>query len=101
MTKALSSTHEKIARYERWRFQIFAITWIAYAGFYFTRQAFSVAKLGILEDPVLSVTLTKSTLANLDAVYLAAYAAGQFLWGSVSDRYGPRIVVLGGLAISA
>ena len=101
MTKALSSTHEKIARYERWRFQIFAITWIAYAGFYFTRQAFSVAKLGILEDPVLSVTLSKSTLANLDAVYLAAYAAGQFVWGSVSDRYGPRIVVLGGLAISA
>ncbi|OZC51589.1 MFS transporter [Rhodococcus sp. WWJCD1] len=101
MTKALSTAHEKIARYERWRFQIFAVTWIAYAGFYFTRQAFSVAKLGILEDPVLSTTLTKSTLANLDAVYLSAYAFGQFVWGSVSDRYGPRIVVLGGLAISA
>ena len=51
--------------YKRWRIQIFAVTWIAYAGFYFTRQAFSVAKLGILEDPILSTTLTKSTLANL------------------------------------
>ncbi|MFN3003280.1 MFS transporter [Mycolicibacterium wolinskyi] len=90
-----------IRRYERWRFQIFAVTWIAYAGFYFTRQAFSVAKLGILEDPVLSMTLTKSTMANLDAAYLAAYAVGQFVWGQVSDRYGPRVVVLGGLAISA
>lgn len=94
-------TTTKVARYERWRIQIFAITWIAYAGFYFTRQTFSVAKLGILEDPVLSTTLTKSTLANLDAVYLAAYAAGQFVWGQVSDRFGPRVVVLGGLAISA
>ncbi|ORA34667.1 MFS transporter [Mycobacterium aquaticum] len=87
--------------YKRWRIQIFAVTWIAYAGFYFTRQAFSVAKLGILEDPILSTTLTKSTLANLDAAYLTAYAAGQFVWGQVSDRFGPRVVLLGGLAISA
>lgn len=90
-----------VPRYQRWRFQIFAVTWIAYAGFYFTRQAFSVAKLGILEDPILSTHLTKSTLANLDAAYLAAYAAGQFVWGQVSDRFGPRVVILGGLAISA
>jgi sugar phosphate permease len=49
----------------------------------------------------LSTSLTKSTLANLDAAYLAAYAAGQFVWGQVSDRFGPRVVILGGLAISA
>ena len=30
--------------YERWRWQIFSITWLAYAGFYLTRKAFSVAK---------------------------------------------------------
>lgn len=94
-------SHVKIPRYERWRVQIFAVTWIAYAGFYFTRQTFSVAKLGILEDPVVSTQLTKHTLANLDAIYLTAYAFGQFVWGSVSDRYGPRVVILGGLAISA
>ncbi|MGX9675163.1 MFS transporter [Mycobacterium sp. HM-7] len=87
--------------YERWRIRIFAITWIAYAGFYFTRQAFSVAKLGILEDPILHTQLTKSVMANLDAAYLTAYAVGQFVWGQVSDRFGPRVVVLGGLAISA
>lgn len=88
-------------KYEHWRIRISAITWIAYAGFYFTRQAFSVAKLGILEDPLVNTQLTKSVMANLDAAYLAAYAVGQFVWGQVSDRYGPRIVVLGGLAISA
>jgi MFS transporter, OPA family, glycerol-3-phosphate transporter len=101
MSHTVTYQTTKIPRYERWRIQIFAITWIAYAGLYFTRQTFSVAKLGILEDPVLSTALTKSTLANLDAVYLAAYAAGQFVWGQVSDRFGPRLVILGGLAISA
>lgn len=40
-------------------------------------------------------------LGNLDAVYLACYAIGQFVWGTVADRWGPRVVVLGGLAMSA
>ncbi|NBQ42592.1 MAG: MFS transporter, partial [Mycobacteriaceae bacterium] len=90
-----------IAPYRRWRIRIFAITWIAYAGFYFTRQSFSVAKLGILDDPVLSVSLNSRVLGQLDALYLTAYALGQFVWGQVADRYGPRVVLLGGLAISA
>ncbi|WP_338922326.1 MFS transporter [Pseudomonas silesiensis] len=83
----------------RWRVQIFAITWLAYAAFYFTRKAFSVAKLGIAEDP--AFTLDKMAMANLDALYLAAYAIGQFTWGILADRFGPRVVVLGGLVISA
>jgi len=84
---------------QRWRVQIFLITWVAYAAFYFTRKAFSIAKLGIGEDP--SFMLEKATMANLDALYLAAYAVGQFLWGNFSDRFGPRIVVFSGLVISA
>nr|WP_290129310.1 MFS transporter [Pseudomonas aeruginosa] len=40
-------------------------------------------------------------LADLDAIYLAAYAVGQFTWGVLADRFGPRIVVFGGLLISA
>lgn len=95
------STSAVDATYRRWRIRIFAITWIAYAGLYFTRQSFSVAKLGILDDPILSVSLNSRVLGQLDAVYLTAYAAGQFVWGQVADRYGPRIVLLGGLAISA
>jgi sugar phosphate permease len=87
-------------RYERWRWQIFAITWLAYAAFYFTRKAFSVAKVGIVEDPEASLLLTKATMANLDAVYLTAYAVGQFTWGMLADRLGPRVTVLGGLALS-
>ncbi|MFJ9854923.1 MFS transporter [Streptomyces sp. NPDC101150] len=81
-----------------WRRQIFAITWIAYAGFYFVRQAFSVAKLGILDDPSVHTVLTERVLGVIDAVYLAAYAVGQFLWGMWADRFGPRVVVAGGMA---
>lgn len=87
------------ARFQRWRWQIFGITWLAYASFYFTRKAFSVAKVGIVDDP--TIVLTKEVMANMDAVYLAAYAIGQFFWGILADRFGPRVVVLGGLAISA
>ncbi|MBU3751181.1 MAG: MFS transporter, partial [Mycobacterium sp.] len=89
------------ASYRHWRIRIFAITWIAYAGLYFTRQSFSVAKLGILDDPILSVSLNSRVLGQLDAVYLTAYAVGQFVWGQAADRFGPRVVLLGGLAISA
>ena len=83
----------------RWRVQVFLITWLAYAAFYFTRKAFSVAKLGIGEDP--NFMLEKAMMANLDALYLAAYAVGQFMWGNFADRFGPRIVVLSGLVVSA
>jgi len=88
-----------IGTLKRWRVQIFAITWLAYAAFYFTRKAFSVAKLGIGEDPTFH--LDKMAMANLDGLYLAAYAVGQFTWGILADRYGPRVVVFGGLLISA
>lgn len=91
--------NKHIGTIARWRMQIFAITWLAYAAFYFTRKAFSVAKLGIAEDP--TFMLDKMAMANLDAIYLAAYALGQFTWGMLADRFGPRVVVLGGLLISA
>ena len=44
-----SEAGRRIPLYERWRWQIFAITWLAYAGFYLTRKSFSVAKIGIGE----------------------------------------------------
>ncbi|WP_301124884.1 MFS transporter [Streptomyces cacaoi] len=84
-------------RATRWRRQIFAITWLAYAGFYFARQAFSVAKLGILDDPLVNGALTERVLGVVDAVYLVAYAVGQFTWGMWADRFGPRVVVAGGM----
>ncbi len=47
LSKRSESMNQSLAAMKRWRIQIFAITWLAYAAFYFTRKAFSVAKLGI------------------------------------------------------
>ena len=82
--------------YERWRWQIFAITWLAYFGFYLTRKTFSVAKIGMEQDP--DVLLTPSDMAWIDGAYLVAYAVGQFLSGIFADRSGTRKVVLVGMA---
>src|SRR5881296_122386 len=41
--------------YERWRWQIFSITWLAYAGFYLTRKAFSVAKNELQKPEVMGM----------------------------------------------
>ncbi len=85
-------------RFERWRWQIFAVTWLAYASFYFTRKAFSVAKIGIEEDSTFD--MTKEMMANIDASYLIAYAIGQFVWGMFADRFGTRVIIIGGLVAS-
>ena len=66
-------------RYERWRWQTFAITWLIYAGFYFTRQAFGVAKVALDSDP--NVHLQREDLGLVDSAYLITYMLGQFLFG--------------------
>lgn len=80
----------------RWQMRIFALSWLAYAAFYFPRSAFSAAKVGILDEGF----LTRSNLGLLDSAYLAAYAVGQFVWGAVAQRYGTRVVVAGGMVMA-
>ena len=84
--------------YERWRWQVFGVTWLAYAGFYFTRKGFSVAKLGMLEDSALG--LSPILASNIDIAFSVAYGAGQFLWGVAADRFGPRRIVIAGMLAS-
>lgn len=87
--------YQKDSNYEYWRWRVFGITWLAYVGFYLTRASFSVAKIGILEDP--DINMTTEQMGIIDGVYLAAYAAGQFIWGILGDRVGTRKIVLLGL----
>ncbi|HYG21789.1 MAG TPA: MFS transporter [Verrucomicrobiae bacterium] len=84
--------------YERWRWQTFAITWLAYAGFNLTRMSFAVSKAGIEADT--HIQLTERQMAGIDGAFLAAYAIGQFFWGVAGDRFGPRRVVLTGMLCS-
>jgi OPA family glycerol-3-phosphate transporter-like MFS transporter len=86
---------QRDARYERWRWQIFGVTWLAYAGFYLTRKAFSVAKNELKKPEVLG--LNKGQMSLMDGSYSAAYAFGQFFWGAFGDRFGTRNIVLLGM----
>ena len=79
-----------------WKVRILLSTWIAYAGLYFCRKAFYVAKssLGIsLDVPI-------SALATVGTVYLVAYTVGQFLCAGLGAKIGPRYLLLGGMALS-
>lgn len=85
--------------YERWRWQIFSITWLAYAGFYLTRKAFSVAKNELKKPEVMG--LTKADMSWIDGANSVAYAVGQFVFGSLGDKAGTRIIILIGMLASA
>jgi sugar phosphate permease len=80
----------------RWRWRIFAITWLAYAGFYLCRKNLSVTM------PLLSAELGYSNLqlANIFFGYSLLYAAGQFGTGVLADRFGSRLVVGVGLLVA-
>lgn len=79
----------------RWR--VFGLTWLSYASYYLTRKNFSVAK-ATLQD---TFGFTTKQLGSIDSTYSAAYAIGQFVWGAVADRYGPRRVIGFGMLASA
>jgi len=88
----------KNPKYERWRVQIFIVTWLAYGGFYLTRKAFSVAKNELKKPEVLG--LTKGQMSAMDGFYSAGYALGQFVFGTLGDRYGTRRIILLGMMAS-
>ncbi|WP_238654204.1 hypothetical protein [Rothia uropygialis] len=85
-TRSGSSRQTKAQVLRTWQLRIFLMSWVGYAAYYFPRNAFSAAKVGIRDQGGLS----RETLGMLDSVYLAAYAVGQFLWGAVAERYGAR-----------
>lgn len=89
---------KKNPKYELARYKAFGISWLAYAGFYLTRASFSVAKIGIADDP--NVILTIEQMGMIDGLYLIGYAVGQFVWGILGDKIGTRKIVLGGLTAS-
>jgi len=85
-------------KYERWRWQIFSITWLAYAGFYLTRKAFSIAKNELKRPEVLG--LSKADMSWIDGANSVTYALGQFCCGTLGDRWGARRIILIGMLVS-
>ncbi len=82
--------------YRFWRYRIFILSWLAYAGFYLCRKNFGIAM------PLLNQALgyTKDDFAVLLFLYGLFYALGQFYNGFLSDRFSPRLIVSIGLSIS-
>jgi len=79
-----------------WRYRIFMLSWLAYAGFYLCRKNFSIAMPLLDKD----LGFTKDNFATVLFFYSLFYALGQFYNGFLSDKFGPRLVVGIGLFLS-
>ncbi len=82
--------------YRSWRYRIFALSWLAYGGFYLCRKNFSIAMPLLDQD----LGFTKDHFAMLLFCYSLFYALGQFYNGFLSDKFGPRLIVGIGLFLA-
>lgn len=80
----------------RWHARIFVVTWVAYAGFYLTRQNYTVAQLDFIKD----LGWTKEQIGVISSTYLAVYAFGQFFNGVLVDKVGSRALLTFGFLLS-
>lgn len=79
-----------------WRRRVFVATWLCYFSVYFCRKPFYIVKGEMGRD--LGVDAT--TLGDVGAAYLVAYAIGQYSAGLLGTRFGARGVLLLGAAVS-
>ena len=97
MTTATTTTAETMdPRLKAWRLRVFVATWLCYAGYYFGRKPYYVGKDRIATELGFDAT----TLGIIGALYLVAYALAQFAAGALGHRYGPRAMLLWGMAVS-
>ncbi len=78
------------------RARALGLSWLGYAAYYLGRKSFGVAKGDVVREGIAS----RLDLATIDTSYLAAYAVGQFVSGSVGDRVGGRRLVGFGLVVA-
>ena len=83
-------------RLRHWRRRVFAATWLSYAGFYFCRKPFFIAKPALSEE----LGWDPAMLGYIGTAYLVAYTIGQFIAGAAGNRWGPRLLLLCGMAVS-
>ena len=79
-----------------WRRRILVSTWLAYAGLYFCRKPFYVAKGTLSRDLGLDV----GDLGEIGTAYLVAYAIGQFVSAGLGQRAGARLLLVAGIGTS-
>ena len=82
---------------QHWRDRIFALSWLSYFSYYFTRTNFSAAKKPMQQE----LGFSKDDLKWIDLASLAAYCVGQFVHGLVGEVIGARRLVALGMLASA
>lgn len=80
----------------RWRWRIFASTWLCYAGYYFCRKPYFIVKSTLGTE----LHFDGTQLGLIGSVYLVAYAIGQFASGALGNRTGARVLLLLGMSLS-
>ena len=82
-----------------WRMKILASTYFAYAGYYLTRKVFGIVKTS-LADPDTGIGIELHQTAHIWTAFLVAYMLGQFINSYLGRKWGPRVILLGGLGVS-
>ena len=80
----------------KWRWRVLLSTYFAYAGFYLTRKVFTICKTPLAEQ----FGIELGDIAHVWTAFLVAYMLGQFFNSLIGRRWGPRVLLLGGLGIS-
>lgn len=80
----------------RWRWQVLISTYFGYAGYYLCRKVYGLVKTS-LDD---QFHWGLDYIAYVWAAYLFAYMIGQFVNGFIGRKWGPRVLLLGGLGLS-
>jgi sugar phosphate permease len=84
-----------------WRGRILISTYFGYAGFYLVRKVFTICKSTLALPPQQGgYGMGFEAVANIWTAYLIAYVIGQFISSFVGRKWGPRVLLLGGLGIS-
>src|SRR5689334_21481164 len=96
-TPAAPLDADDAASRKRWRWVVFAATWIAYAAFYLTRKNYAIAQPQFIAE----LGWTKAEVGRIVTSYLTAYAIGQFVLGALGDRIGARVLLAFGFAATA
>ncbi len=89
-------TEQMDPQLKRWRWRVFAATYACYAGLYFCRKPYFVVKADLGQ----SLAFDSAMLGTIGAAYLISYAVGQFVFGYAGSKWGPRLVLLLGMAVS-
>lgn len=96
MAKHLSQLISQLSSANSYRavqLRMLVLTWLAYVAYYLVRKHFAVVKMHLHSEFDISIT----ALGCIDTAYLAIYALGQFISGSLGDRFGARVLLTFGM----